>query len=304
MKVWQTRAVPRVQLEHRLLHRDSATEKSLPNIHSVVVSVPKAWRSKSESTGTGQWIDATGCTHALVTAPLGGQRHHTEEQVGTLGLLQGIMNHALACGHIRTNPARGIKRNRRPRKTRFLSRDEIRRLHESLDRCVKERASRRQQVDIIRLLLFTGCRRGEIVNLQWTEVRGDVLDLADAKTGPRRVYLSGQAQEIIGRQPRSGSDYVFPSPRDPTRPLSRELSFWYRVRKVAGLEDVRLHDLRHSHASQAVLQGVPLPVVSKLLGHRQLSMTVRYAHVADQEVEAAAERIGNAIAKAADMSVS
>ena len=122
------------------------------------------------------------------------------------------MNHALACGYVGTNPARGITRNRRPRMTRFLSRDEIRRLHETLDRCVKERPSRRQQADIIRLLLFTGCRRGEIVNLQWTEVKGDMLDLAASKTGPRRVYLSEQAQDIIERQPRSGSDYVFPSP--------------------------------------------------------------------------------------------
>ena len=131
-----------------------------------------------------------------------------------------------------------------------------------------------------------------------------MLDLADAKTGPRRVYLSGQAQEIIGRQPRSGSDYVFPSPRDPARPVSKDLSLWCRARREAGLEDVRLHDLRHPHASQAVLQGVPLPVVSKLLGHRQLSMTLRYAHVADWEVEAAAERIGDAIARASEMSVS
>ena len=221
----------------------------------------------------------------------------------TLRLLQGIMNHALACGHVATNPARSIKKNPRPRMTRFLSRDEIRRLHEVLDRSVAERPSRGQPADIIRLLLLTGCRRGEIVQLRWQEVNGDVLDLADAKTGPRRVFLSAQVRQIIERQPRSGSAYVFPSPYDSSRHLSADMRLWYRVREEAGIGDVRLHDLRHSHASQAVLQGVPLPVVSKLLGHRQLSMTMRYAHVADQEVEAAAERIGSVIAKACGMTV-
>ena len=220
----------------------------------------------------------------------------------TLALLQRIMNQALACGHVRSNPARGIKKNPRPKMTRFLSREEIRRLHEVLDRCVAQRPSRRHQADIIRLLLLTGCRRGEIVNLQWKEVKADVLNLADTKTGPRRVYLNAQAQDIIERQPRRGSDYVFPSPHVPSQALSKDMKLWYRVRKEAGIEDVRLHDLRHSHASQAVLQGVPLPVVSKLLGHTHLSMTLRYAHVADQEVEAAAERIGNTIARACGLS--
>ena len=105
----------------------------------------------------------------------------------TLALLQRLMNHALACGHVRSNPARGIKKNPRPKMTRFLSREEIRRLHEVLDRCVGATpVTQTQQADIIRLLLLTGCRRGEILNLQWKEVKADVLNLADAKTGPRR----------------------------------------------------------------------------------------------------------------------
>ncbi len=73
------------------------------------------------------------------------------------------------------------------------------------------------------------------------------------------------------------------------------MRLWLTLRKQAGLDDVRLHDLRHNFASQAVLNGVPLPTVARLLGHRQVSMTLRYAHVADSEVEAAAERVGNAM---------
>ncbi len=130
---------------------------------------------------------------------------------------------------------------------------------------------------------------------RWSEVGADTLDLADSKTGPRKVYLNSKASRIIARQPRKGSDHVFPSPCDPTVPTSSVRQLWYTLRKRVGIEDVRLHDLRHNFASQAVLNGVPLPTVARLLGHRQVSMTLRYAHVADRDVETAAERVGNAI---------
>ena len=226
------------------------------------------------------------------TAPGGANR--------TLDLLRRILNHAIACGHLQTNPTRGMKRNPRPRLTRFLSREEIRRLHRTLDRDADTRPSRTRQADIIRLLLLTGCRKSEIMNLRWQDVDGDTLNLGDAKTGPRRVFLSASARAILERQPRSESAWVFPSPADPKRPLSRNLPLWLSVRMEAGIEDVRLHDLRHTFASHAVLQGIPLPVVSRLLGHKHPSMTLRYAHVADREIEAAAERIGAAIARALD----
>ncbi len=216
-----------------------------------------------------------------------------------LDTLSRIMNHALVCGHVASNPARGVKRNPARRMTRFLSRDEIRLLLQTLDACVAERPSRGPRADIVRLLLLTGCRSGEIRTLQWREVGEHVLALSDSKTGPRTVYLNRDARALIERRPRMGSAYVFPSVRDSDRPCSeRSLwNFWYMARERAGLEDVRLHDLRHTHASQAVMMGVPLPVVSKLLGHGQASITLRYAHVADREVEAAAERVGQAIAR-------
>ena len=150
------------------------------------------------------------------------------------------------------------------------------------------------------MLLLTGCRKGEIVSLRWREVEGDTLNLADSKTGPRKVFLNTPARAVIERQPRTDSPFVFPSPRDPERACSPNLPLWYLVRRQAGIEDVRLHDLRHTFASHAVLQGVPLPVVSRLLGHKRPSMTLRYAHVGDRETEAAAERIGAAIARALD----
>ena len=212
-----------------------------------------------------------------------------------LEILGQIMNAALAVGHVGTAPVKGIAKNPRPKLTRFLSAEEIEGLHRVLGRLVGERPSRRPQADIVRLLLLTGCRKGEILKLQWSEVDGDRLNLADTKTGPRRVWLSQAAQAILARQPRAASPYVFPSPRRPDKPLSHILHLWQRARKEAGLDDARLHDLRHTLASQAVARGVPLPTVARMLGHADPVMTLRYAHVGDRDLQAAAERIGKAV---------
>ena len=232
-----------------------------------------------------RWFDAYSAT-----APGGANQ--------VLDLLRQILNHALVCGHIASNPARNIRRNPRPKRTRFLSREEIGRLHRVLDQHAERSSSKRRQADVIRLLLLTGCRKNEIVRLRWQEVDGGRLNLIDSKTGPRRVFLNRQARTILERQPRlGGSPWVFPSLRTSTRPQDDGLRLWYTVRREAGIEDVRLHDLRHSVATHAVMNGVPLPVVARLLGHRHPSMTLRYAHVGDSETEASAERVGQTIAR-------
>ena len=210
-----------------------------------------------------------------------------------LKLLRQILNHAVACGHIETDPTRGVKRNRRTPLSRFLSREEIDRLHRVLDGQTGK--GERQQADIIRLLLLTGCRKSEIVRLRWDEVGDNALMLGDSKTGPRKVPLNSQARRILEEQPRTESRFVFPSPRGPSRPRGHDIALWYRVRREAGIEDCRLHDLRHTHASHAVMNGVPVPVVSRLLGHSNVSMTLRYAHLGDRDIEAAAERVGQAV---------
>ena len=176
-----------------------------------------------------------------------------------LDLLTQIINFAIARGHLETNTARAVKRNRRQTLTRFLSREEISRLHRVLAR--QTRHGSREQADIIRLLLLTGCRRSEILRLRWSEVDRDRLVLADGKTGPRIVPLNTPARRILERRTRGESPFVFASPIDPTRPRSRNLAFWHRARREARIKDVRLHDLRHTHASHAVMSGVPVPVV-------------------------------------------
>ena len=216
-----------------------------------------------------------------------------------LQTLRQILNHAVACGHVPSNPARSIKLNPERKITRFLSREELDRLHEALerrDRSARTRASQRQQVDIIRLLLLTGCRRNEILRLRHDEVTGTHLRLRTSKTGPRTVFLNREARAIIERRMAGGTEFLFPSPQDAGRPLSHNLPLWYAIRREAGMDDVRLHDLRHTYASHAVMQGTPLPVVACLLGHSQSTMTLRYAHTGDRETEAAAERIGGVIA--------
>ncbi len=232
-----------------------------------------------------RWFDAYSRT-----APAGANR--------VLDDLRQILNHAIACGHIDTNPACAIPRNRAPARTRFLSREEVRRLHQALDRHAQRSESARQQADIIRLLLLTGCRKNEIVRLRWQEVDGDHLNLKDSKTGPRRVLLNVRARAIIERRnDQSASDWVFPSVRNPAIPQGDVTRPWFLVRREASIEDVRLHDLRHTVASHAVMQGVPLPIVAKVLGHRNPRMTLRYAHIGDSEIQAAAERVGLRIAQ-------
>ena len=259
-------------------HRSLLASRLLPEFGSIPLD-------RIAPARVGRWFDAYSRT-----AP--GNANHS------LDVLRQIMNFAIARGHADANPTAGIQPNRRPEITRFLSREEIARLHGALDG--QARRGNRQQADVIRLLLLTGCRRGEIMRLRWSEVQGDMLMLADSKTGPRKVPLNSQARRILERQPRGESPFVFPSPRDPSRPRHPDLNLWYRVRKEAGIEDVRLHDLRHTAASHAVMNGVPVPVVSRLLGHSNVRMTLRYAHLGDRDIENAAERLGRAIANIMD----
>ncbi len=206
-------------------------------------------------------------------------------------VLSAILNHGVRREIIPRNPARYIIKNPKINRNRFLSDEERSRLLNALDQLSPKQ---QRNADMLRLMLFTGCRKGEVLSLQWDEVQGNILKLKDSKTGARTVWLSDDAKAVIARQNLSPV-YVFPSPRDAAKPLFDITGFWMNLRNKTDLKDVRMHDLRHSFASQAVRQGVALPVISKLLGHSSLSMTMRYTHVSDADTEAAAERIGKRI---------
>ena len=186
------------------------------------------------------------------------------------------------------NPCTGIKRYRRRSRERFLNHDEIRRLSRILDRRHMEH---HRLTAIVRLLLVTGCRKSELLNLRWSDYREGKLYLTDSKTGPRTVWLSSPARRILDGLSRTNS-WVFPSPRGEGR-LSTDMldRFWYGVRTEADITDVRLHDLRHSYASVALAHGETVLTIGRLLGHNNPATTLKYTHLADASVHEAAEAL-------------
>jgi integrase len=209
----------------------------------------------------------------------------------SMPILSVIMKEAEATG-LRpegSNPCRGIRRYRRKGRERFLSDEEIRRLSRGLSACC-ERYPR--QVAIVRLLLLTGCRNGEILTLLWSDYREGRLFLRDSKTGPRTVWLSDPARRILDSLERT-SRWVFPASSG-DRPQSGAwlYRFWRRLRAEAGLGDVRLHDLRHTHASIALRQGETILAIGKLLGHADPETTLKYTHFSDDDALEAAETVG------------
>ena len=209
----------------------------------------------------------------------------------SMPVLSVIMKEAEAMG-LRpegSNPCRGIRRYRRKGRERFLSDDELRRLSRKLTAWSTPHP---RQVAAIRLLLLTGCRKSEIMGLRWSEYREGHLFLRDSKTGPRTVWLSDPARRILGSLARTGR-WVFPAPGG-DRALSTAWldGFWRRLRAEAGLDDVRLHDLRHTHASLALRQGETVLAIGKLLGHADPATTLKYTHPADAAAMEAAETVG------------
>jgi integrase len=196
------------------------------------------------------------------------------------------------------NPARGIKRPKSRRHERFLSDTEIAALTESLDR--EAETSGPFGVAAIKLLMFTGCRRSEVLGLRWRDVDFErrCLRLPDSKTGAKTVYLNAPAVALLEQLPEiEGNAHVIVGNR-PGSPLIGIDKLWFRTRKRAGLSDVRLHDLRHSFASIGAIGGLSLPVIGALLGHKHSTTTARYAHLSADPLRAANEAVGARIAAA------
>ena len=193
------------------------------------------------------------------------------------------------------NPCRGFRRYRTRKRERFLSGEEYRRFGRALADSEAEGAWP-PAIAAIRLLALTGCRRDEILKLRWDDVdrTAGELRLLDAKTGPRMVPLTTPVREVLDAVPRRpGVPWVFAG-RQGGR-LSNLYQYWEPVRARAGLDDVRLHDLRHSYASRALALGESLSAIGKLLGHVKLATTARYAHLMRDAEKAAAARVGGSI---------
>ena len=194
-----------------------------------------------------------------------------------------------ACANIVRNPRRPV--------ARFLGRAELKRLGAVLD---AHQESHPWPVAAIRLLTLTGARLSEILNLTWNEIEemgedGASARLEDSKTGPRTLWFGPEAASVLAGLPRDeGTTRVFPE--DLTS--ARLYTFWVGIREEAGLSGLRIHDCRHTWASQAVMNGVGLTTVGQLLGHRQRDTTAIYAHLDDAALQDAAQQASTVIARA------
>jgi integrase len=230
-----------------------------------------------------------------------------------LGVLSKMFNLAEVWG-LRpdgSNPCRHVRKYREIKRERYLSARELNRLGKALDEAKRRQPDAKGNyveapespyvVAAFKLLVLTGCRLGEIQFLKWDYVEEDRLELPDSKTGAKTVPLGPEAIAVLEALPRVwGNPYVIAGEVEgqPCTDLQRP---WRRIRKLAGLEDVRIHDLRHTFASFAVSQGESLPMIGKMLGHTQVQTTQRYAHLARAPLQAAASRVTAQLGEALGM---
>ena len=210
-----------------------------------------------------------------------------------------LLAFAVHRGLRKDNPAHGVKKPAIRKMERFLSETEIARLAAALEEQANA-SGNPYPAAAIKLLLLTGCRRSEILGLQWQQVdfERQCLRLPDSKTGAKVVYLNAPAIAVLQGLPRvEDNPHVIVGTLQGAALVGID-KIWFSVRKRAGLDDVRLHDLRHSFASVGVIGGLSLPVIGALLGHKHAMTTARYAHLSADPIRAANEAVGAQIAAA------
>jgi integrase len=195
------------------------------------------------------------------------------------------------------NPVLGVRRFPEQKRKRYLSDEELPALMEALD------ALRNQRIaDAIRLLLFTGARRSEVLTATWSEfdLKHGVWVKPSHHTKQKedhRIPLNAAALELVRNlytRRREGEAYLFPG-AEYGEPFKDVKKSWRQVVTRAGLENFRLHDLRHSFASILLNRSIPLEVVGGLLGHTQIATTQRYAHLVDKTMREATEKLTQAL---------
>ena len=197
-----------------------------------------------------------------------------------------------------SNPVQGVERFAEKSKERFLSPRELARLGVALARAERNQTESVFALAAIRLLILTGCRRNEILELPWKDVKIEraMLLLPETKTGARPVYLSAPALSVLAALPRvSNNPFVIVGEKQGQHLVNLRKP-WLRICKVARLRYVRIHDLRHSFARVGVSGGASLPIIGKLLGHTKSSTTEKYSHLAADPVRAVNEAMGDQIA--------
>ena len=241
---------------------------------------------------------ANGKTSANARTGLRGRSRVTGGQGAasrTVGMLGAILQFAVNRGMRPDNPVRGVRRYPDKKRNRFLSAAELARLGDVLKGA--EQDTNPSAIAAIRLLILTGCRKAEIVTMRWEYIDWEhaCLRLPDSKTGAKVVHLGAPARALLEDLPRlKGNPYVLPgaNPGDYFKGLQK---VWVSLRARASLQDVRLHDLRHSFASVGAASGDSLLVIGALLGHKNAATTQRYAHLSNDPLRDAADKISRQI---------
>ncbi|MBA4338780.1 MAG: integrase [Hyphomonas sp.] len=216
----------------------------------------------------------------------------------TIAMLKSVFAYALDLEILEKNPCLGVRLQPIAQRERYLTQAEAKRLGDALTEW-EQRGEALNAIRIIRLLSLTGARRGEIVELRWSEVdfeRG-FLRLAATKSGKSIRPISGVAQRLLAEAPPVHPVWVFPN-ANMSGPYQGLPKVWRLIREQAGLEDFRMHDLRHSFASFGAANGLSLPVIGALLGHKNTSTTQRYAHLTDVAARQAADGVSDRVALA------
>lgn len=192
-----------------------------------------------------------------------------------------------------SNPARRIQKYKEEEKKRYLTDEEQHRLGMVMAEALETGQESVYAISAVYLLMLTGCRLGEILTLQWDFVRPNHLELPDSKTGRRRIPLPREARDIIYSLPKvEGNPYVIIGEGEKGHLVNLQKT-WDRLKKKAGISDVRMHDLRHTYASVAVMNGIDPFLLKEIMGHKNLQTTLRYAHFADDAVQKAAGAVAS-----------
>ncbi len=213
-----------------------------------------------------------------------------------LSLLSKMFSLAISWGWIQDSPIRGIEKYQEEKRDRWLNEEELNRLWTVLDTYPSYLTAY-----VFKLLLLTGARKSEMTQATWDQfdLKKGVWTKPSHMTKQKKkehLPLSEKALEVLQilKDLTGESPYLFPG-RVPGEPIKEVKTFWKTVLKEAKLQHVRIHDLRHTHASHLVSSGLSLSIVGKLLGHTKASTTQRYAHFADEPLRQATEVFGRKV---------
>ena len=219
----------------------------------------------------------------------------------TLAVLSKMMTLAISWGlRSEGNPCKYVQRFKENKRERFLSTEELAALGKALSKAEAKGRISPYAIAAIRFLILSGARVGEVLGLrwEWVDFERACVFLPDSKTGKKVIPLGLPALQLLQDLPRmAGNPHVFPG-KSFGRPIFELTGTWNRIKKAAKLEGVRIHDLRHSWASQAAAAGLSLPFIGAILGHSEPSTTARYSHLANDPLKAAADMVAEKITEA------